>query len=58
MISTESITSDSMPRQNPKECNTETFFDREVELLICRESKNCRYKYQLNRMTICTCKDS
>lgn len=41
---------------NPAICETESFFDREVELVVCKESKNCKYKYSLNSRIICTCK--
>ena len=37
-------------------CKTETFFDRDVELVVCKESKNCAYKKQHNKMTICLCR--
>jgi hypothetical protein len=43
---------------NPSLCETESFFDREVELLICKESKNCNHKHILNKKLICTCKNA
>jgi len=42
----------------PSICETESFFDREVELVVCKESKNCKYKHSHNSRTICTCKNA
>lgn len=36
-------------------CNTQLFYDRDVELLRCNEEKNCSHKQYYNNMTICTC---
>ena len=50
------IKSSNKPACDKTSCKTETFFDRDVELVICKEMKNCAYKKQHNKLTICLCK--
>ncbi len=41
--------------RDPALCNTQLFFDRDVELLRCEESRKCEFKRYFNKMVICTC---
>ncbi|MGD2116944.1 MAG: hypothetical protein PVG66_01175 [Chromatiales bacterium] len=40
---------------NPAFCKTQSYFDRDVELLRCEETHNCRYKSYMLGMVICNC---
>lgn len=42
-------------RHDPSNCNTQRFFDREVELILCEEGHNCPYKRLYNHKVLCTC---
>lgn len=43
------------PIHDPALCNTQLFFDRDVEILRCEESRKCEFKRYFNKMVICTC---
>ena len=38
-----------------KNCNTQTFFDRDVEVIICQENRQCEFRRSYNNLVICTC---
>ena len=40
---------------DPALCNTQVFYDREVEFILCCEDSPCRYKKYYNKMFICEC---
>lgn len=36
-------------------CNVEPFVDRDLELLRCKDERDCPYKRNYNRQFICSC---
>ena len=40
---------------DPSLCNTQLFYDRDLELLLCNEEKDCPYKSYYSNTTICDC---
>jgi len=55
MILSNSISSGHPDHHDPSLCNTQLFYDRDLELLRCDEEKACPYKSFYNKMTICDC---
>ena len=50
-------TSTSTPQDyiDPSLCNTQVYYDRDVELIRCEEEHDCPYKRYYNNMTLCDC---
>lgn len=40
---------------DPTACNIQRYYDRDVELILCEESRKCQYKRSYNKMMLCTC---
>ena len=36
------------------DCNTQTYFDRDVEIVICQENRQCEFRRSYNNLQICT----
>ena len=43
------------PVYDPSLCQTQQFFDRDVELILCEENRQCPYKRFYNKKALCTC---
>ncbi len=39
----------------PSDCDTQTFIDRDVEVVICQENRQCEFRRSYNNLVICTC---
>jgi|GEM_PF-4363452 len=55
MILSNAISSTQEDCYDPSQCNTQQFYDRDVEFLLCNEDKNCPHKRYYNNKIICDC---
>jgi len=55
MIASNPMSSALSDCHDPSLCNTQLFYDRDVELLRCNEEKQCPHKGFYNNMTVCDC---
>ena len=40
---------------DPSRCDTQLYYDRDVEFLLCFETRQCPYKRPYNNKVICDC---
>ena len=55
MIPSNSTSPEQPDHPDPSLCDTQLFYDRDIQLLRCNEEKQCPYKSFYNNMTICDC---
>ena len=48
------VTINSSYLLNSATCNTQVYIDREVEVILCQEDRQCEFRRSYNSLQICT----